>query len=123
MRIVGCFFIMAGCICAAGCRSADGKFLTQMEMNEQAGAQFQQADQRLQKLCAEMRSHLDADGRAKFDAAQAAWISFRKAEAESYADFFRGGSIMPAVYSQSLTDSTERRIAQLQAELPELNAH
>ena len=114
---------MAGLLCGVGCRSAGGKFLTQMEMNELAGQKFEQADRQLQKLCAELRPHLDADGVAKFDAAQAAWISFRKAEAESFADFFRGGSIVPAVYCQSLTDSTERRITQLSAELHELTAH
>ncbi len=120
MRTILLVLLLAGLLGAVGCRSTGGKFLTQMEMNEQAGAKYQQADGRLQKLCAEIRPHLDADGRAKFDAAQAAWISFRKAEAESFADFFRGGSIVPAVYSQSLTDSTELRLRQLQAELREL---
>ena len=123
MKTIFLALLAAGLVCGVGCRSAGGKFLTQMEMNELAGKEFQQADKRVQKLCSELRTHLDADGRAKFDAAQAAWISFRKAEAESCADFYRGGSIVPAVYCQSLTDSTEKRISQLQAELHELAAH
>jgi uncharacterized protein YecT (DUF1311 family) len=123
MRIVVYLLIVAGCVGVTACRSTTGKSSTQLEMNEQAAAESRQADVQMEKVCAEIRAQLDAGGCAKFDAAQTAWLAFRKAEAESCADFYRGGSIMPWVYCQSLTDSTKRRISQLQAELSELKAH
>jgi uncharacterized protein YecT (DUF1311 family) len=97
-----------------------GKFQTQYEMNQEAETEFQKTDKQLQKICGEIRSTLDAEGRKKFDVAQSAWINYRKAEAESYADLYRGGSIWPLIYATSLTDSTENRIKELQIELDDI---
>ncbi len=123
MRVACCLLlIIAGCVGGTACRSTAGG-PTQSEMNEQASAESHQADMCLEQVCAEIRPLLDAGGRAKFAAAQTAWVAFRQAEAESCADFYRGGSIAPWMFCKSLTDSTERRTSQLQAELNELKAH
>ena len=123
MRFVCGLLIVAACVGGTACRSTGSRGPTQLEMNEQADAEAQQADVQMEKICVEIRALLDAEGRAKFDVAQTAWLAFRKAEAESCADFYRGGSMAPMIYSKSLTDSTESRIRQLQGELNELKAH
>jgi len=112
-------FLFLGCLLAGGCQSTSnlGNDKTQLDLNRQAAAGVENAEQRMQKIFAELRARLDEEGRAKLDASQKAWLAFRKIEAESHADQYRGGSIRTTVYSASLADSTERRIGQLQFQL------
>jgi len=111
--------ICLGCLFACGCESTytPGKGPSQMEMNRQAAAEVEKAENKMQKIFSELRIRLDAAGSAKLDASQAAWLAYRKAEAESYADQYRGGSIAPMIHSASVADTTERRIGQLQFQL------
>jgi uncharacterized protein YecT (DUF1311 family) len=113
-----------GCLLAGGCQSTptSGRGQSQLDMNRKAAAGAEQADKRMQTILSELRSRLDAEGRAKLDASQRAWLIYRKAEAESYADQYRGGSMAPTVYSASLADSTVRRIGQLQFQLDDLKS-
>ncbi len=110
---------LLGCLLVGGCQSTPkpGQGPSQLELNRQAAAGAGQADKRMQAILAELRMKLDADGQVKLDASQRAWLLYRKAEAISYADQFRGGSVMPTIYSASLGDTTERRIGQLQFQL------
>ena len=111
--------IFLGCLFVCGCQSAPttGRGRSQLDMNRQAAAGADKAEQRMQTILSELRSRLDDKGRAKLDASQNAWLLYRKAEAESYADQYRGGSMAPVIYSASKADSTERRIGQLQFQL------
>jgi uncharacterized protein YecT (DUF1311 family) len=111
----------AVCLLICGCQStsapAPRKEPTQLDMNRQAAAGVEKADQQLRQLLTELRAKLDATGRAKLQASQTAWLAYRKAEAESYANPYHGGSMWPIVYSASLADTTERRIGQLRFQL------
>ena len=116
--------IFLGCLFVSGCQSTPqtGSGRSQLDMNRQAAAGADKAEQRMQTILSELRRRLDETGRAKLDASQQAWLLYRKAEAESYADQYRGGSMAPVIYSASKADSTERRIGQLQFQLDDLKS-
>ncbi|HEV2695142.1 MAG TPA: lysozyme inhibitor LprI family protein [Verrucomicrobiae bacterium] len=113
------WLICAMCLLICGCQSTPtpDKSPTQLDMNREAAAGADKADQKMQKLLSDLRAQLDATGRAKLEASQAAWLAYRKAEAESYANPYHGGSMWSLVYSASLADTTDRRIGQLRFQL------
>lgn len=90
---------------------------TQADMNEQAARDAQKADDALNATYKELLAQLDAKGQEKLKTAQRAWLKFRDAEADLTADQYRGGSILPMIYSQSLQRLTEARTAQLKAHI------
>lgn len=97
--------------------------MTQLEMNQCAGIDFQKADAELnavyKKAMAKMRetdSYLSDDLKGAADAlrdAQRAWIPFRDKACEAYGFLARGGSMESMLVSNCRTDVTEQRIKQL----------
>src|SRR5260221_4771773 len=120
MKTQLCLLMLIGCVFGNICSASETNIQSQLELNQQSEAEFKKADERLQKMCSEIRVKLNAESLKKFDAAQRAWTVFRKAEAESYAHESWSGTIYPLVYANSMTDTTERRIAQLQIQLDDL---
>jgi uncharacterized protein YecT (DUF1311 family) len=120
MKIQLFLLMLIGCICGNSCLASETNFQTQLGLNQQSKAKFEETDQRLQKICFEIRLKLGAESLKKFDTAQAAWLVFRKADAESYANEYLAGSIYPLIYATAMTDTSERRIAQLQIQLDDL---
>lgn len=95
--------------------SASAQIQSQPELNAQALAEFEKADKELNEVYQKVLKQLSDDEitKQKFIAAQKAWIKFRDAEAELEADSERGGSMENMVRSNSETELTKARTAEL----------
>lgn len=83
---------------------------TQMELNQQAKAEFDKADAELNQVWGELKKQVSPDTREKLIDAQLLWIKYRDAEAEARASLYKGGSIAPMVFHNSRTEVTKARI-------------
>ena len=108
-----CLAFSAGPAAAQDCDDPQ----TQMEMNACAGKAYEAADAALNAAYAEVRSHLDADGREQLVAAQRAWIAWRDAECTLRSRGVEGGSIYPTVHASCLTELTQARTADFETML------
>jgi Lysozyme inhibitor LprI len=59
----------------------------------------------------------DAETKEKLKQSQRAWLAFRDAEAAFSADQARGGSMVPTLRYETMTELTQQRIKQLTARL------
>ena len=93
---------------------------SQAEMNRQAAKDFEKADAELNKTYeALLRKLPDAESKQKVKEKQRAWITSRDAEAARAADEARGGSIVPTIRYETMTELTQQRLKQLKARLAE----
>ena len=97
-----------------------GNAQSQTEMNGQAEKDFKKADEELNRTYAAVMAKLpDAESKRKLKKSQRAWIATRDAAAKSAADQVRGGSAAPVLRWTSMTETTEERIKQLNADFPD----
>ena len=90
--------------------------MTQLDLNQCYGEQFQKADARLNKLYASLLKQLRGETAVqKVRAAEKAWIRYRDLHCEAAKSEFEGGSISPMVWAQCMTMTTEHRIEELKA--------
>jgi uncharacterized protein YecT (DUF1311 family) len=94
-----------------------GNATTTAAMRECAGMRYDKAEQQLKAVRAQLSQKLDETGKAKLQAAQAAWVQFRKANAEFQADLARGGTLAPLIQITVMADMTEARVAELKKAL------
>jgi len=94
-----------------------GNASTTAAMRECAGMRYNKAEQELKAVRAQLSQKLDETGKAKLQAAQAAWVQFRKANAEFQADLVRGGTLAPLIQVTVMADMTEARVAELKKAL------
>src|SRR5215469_11032103 len=87
---------------------------SQIEMNDCAAKEFHDADQKLNKLYAELSRKLEPDRLEKLKEAERAWIKFRDADCDFQTYLNRGGTIYPMVYNGCLTENAKNRIKQLE---------
>jgi uncharacterized protein YecT (DUF1311 family) len=91
---------------------------THVAMNAQARAEFERADADLNKTYEALLAKLpDAETKEKLKQSQRAWLAFRDAEAAFAADQARGGSMVPTLRYETMTELTQQRIKQLKARL------
>jgi uncharacterized protein YecT (DUF1311 family) len=90
---------------------------SQMDMNQQAGRELQEADRRLNASYAKLRAKLSPASRANLQAAEEAWIRYRDQECAFIGSPTAGGSIHSMIVAQCLTRLTERRIKDIEAQL------
>ena len=97
-----------------------GNAQSQTEMNGQAEKDFKKADEELNRTYVAVMARLpDAESKRKLKKSQRAWIATRDAAAKSAADQVRGGSAAPVLRWTSMTETTEERIKQLNADFPD----
>ena len=89
--------------------------VTQLDLDQCAGSDFDAADKELNKIYRELLSRLpDSADQKALKAAQLAWIAFRDKDCEFEAGPVEGsGSIRPMVAGMCLADRTRTRTAQL----------
>jgi uncharacterized protein YecT (DUF1311 family) len=75
---------------------------------------YQRAQARLKAAYEKLLNKLDAAGKVKLQAAEAAWVVFRKANADFEADAARGGTLAPLIRTTVLADMTEARSSALE---------
>ena len=94
-----------------------GNATTTAAMRECAGIRYNKAEQELKSVRTQLSQKLDDMGKAKLQAAQSAWVQFRKANAEFQADLVRGGTLAPLIQITVMADMTEARVAELKKAL------
>ena len=92
----------------------------QLEINQWAAQEFQDADAELNRVWNELTPKLSVAEKESLTDAQLIWIEFREANAKAAEAGYEGGSITPYIYSQSRTESTRMRTYQLKQRLDEL---
>lgn len=95
---------------------------TQIEMNDCAAKESRAADQKLNKLYAELAAKLEPERLAKLKEAERAWIKFRDADCDFQSSLYKGGSIYPMIYNGCLTDNINHRLKQLEQMLKDENS-
>ncbi len=88
----------------------------QLEMNQCAQAEYQQADAQLNAIWGPAKAYYDGFGAgAVLLDAQRKWISFRDAACQAEIAPYAGGSIQPLLYSKCMTRLTWARVTDLRA--------
>lgn len=96
---------------------ACGLAQSQMELNQQAGVAFQDADRQLNAVYTKLRARLGAESRARLQSAEEAWIRFRDQECAFIGSPTIGGSIHGMIVAQCQTRLTLVRVKDLEAQL------
>lgn len=90
---------------------------SQMELNQQAGTQLQDADRQLNAAYTKLRTRLGPESRARLQAAEEAWIRFRDRECAFIGAPTTGGSIHGMIVAQCQARLTLVRVKDLEAQL------
>jgi uncharacterized protein YecT (DUF1311 family) len=89
-------------------------------MRECEIGRLRRAQEAMEAAYRRLEAKLDARGREKLRAAQAAWRGFRAAEADYQADAARDGTLAPLIAASVQADLTEARRKELEKALKEL---
>lgn len=92
---------------------ACGSEQTTADMLNCANSRYAKAQREMNAAYEKLRSRLDSTGKRKLEAAQTAWLSFRKSDAEFMADGARGGTMAPLIATTVSADMTEARTKEL----------
>ena len=101
---------------AQGC---DRSSSTQSDLNNCAAKAAATSARRLERLLAEVASHVDSKRALGLREVQARWVRYRDGQCQWEADAFTGGSVQPMEYSYCIVGLTEERIEVLKEELCE----
>jgi uncharacterized protein YecT (DUF1311 family) len=101
---------------------AFGTAVSQMEMNQAAAEASDRADSRLLTLLNAIKEYYSPPRIAQFDKVQKAWEIYRNANARMAAAEYKGGSIVPLIYSSTLESVSVTRIVELETELKMLSS-
>ncbi len=90
--------------------------MTQLDLNQCYGDQFQEADAHLNKIYASLLKQMRGETTIqKVRAEEKAWIRYRDLHCEAARSEFEGGSISPMIWAQCMTMTTKHRIEELKA--------
>ena len=92
---------------------------TQLEMNQDAQAEYVKADAELNRTYKQLVVLLDKKEKQLLVKAQKNWILFRDTHCRFEISTYEGGSIQPLIWSNCLTECTNVRIADLKAAIEE----
>ena len=105
--------VLASLVLSAGGATAQ----TQLEMNDAANNDCQKADKALNADYNRLSRSLSPKGRQALQKAERSWLQYRNDECRFETMSNEGGSVLPMIYSMCLTGQTERRTAELQAQI------
>jgi uncharacterized protein YecT (DUF1311 family) len=77
-------------------------------------SRYQQSDQQMQAVYAQLMKKIDRLQKEKLRQAQRAWVAFRDANADFLAGAARDGTLAPLIKISALADMTEARTKELQ---------
>ena len=98
-------------------RQSDDLAVTHHDMNQQALAEFQQADARLATVVAHLRRQLDEETLAVFDEAHRSWLQFRDRYARFVSQSYAGGAIRPLIHAVTMESVTQLWTNELETQL------
>ena len=84
--------------------------LSQMELNDTAGAVYAAWDAALNDVWQQLGAMLDAENFQRLTAAERAWIDRKEAAIHEASDLYREGSIYPLIYYSTAADWTRSRL-------------
>ncbi|HJW45800.1 MAG TPA: lysozyme inhibitor LprI family protein [Lysobacter sp.] len=113
VKIAGRYVSQAGEVA----RHSGALAAAQDDISQQAVADFQELDARLDQVVAHLRKQLDGDDLAAFEHVHLAWLSFRERYARFIAQSYSGGSIQPLIHAVTLESITAAWIAELETQL------
>lgn len=87
------------------------------DISQQAIADFQHVDARLDGVVSHLRRQLDGDNLLAFEQVHLAWLSFRERYARFIAQSYSGGAIQPLIHAVTLESITSAWIAELETQL------
>ena len=87
--------------------------LTQVDMNADALAHYEEVDMELQSLVQLVIRSLDAESARELEASEATWEAYREADSAYVAGLFRGGSIRPMMWASHAAWLTQLRLESL----------
>ena len=87
--------------------------LTQADMNQQSARDLAVLDGKIEAVLEELSSLVEDDRRELLYAGQAAWLEFRRRQAEYAASIYRGGTIYPVIYGGAERSLGEERLESL----------
>ncbi|MBL6618504.1 MAG: DUF1311 domain-containing protein [Reyranella sp.] len=105
--------LIAAGLLAAGSAAAQ----SQMELNQQAGAELRKSDERLNTVYKALLAKVSEAGKTKLQTAQLSWLRFRDQECEFETMGTVGGSIHSMMVAGCLTRLTDQRVKDLEAQL------
>ena len=88
--------------------------LTQTDMNQQSAEDLAALDGKIEAVLEELSSLVDGDRRVLLRAGQAAWMEFRRRQAEYEAGSYRGGTIYPVVFGGAAQSLAKERLENLE---------
>ncbi|WP_144874662.1 lysozyme inhibitor LprI family protein [Hyella patelloides] len=92
--------------------------VTQIELNNCAHLEYQEADLKLNQVYQQLRKkNQNTEREQQLMNTQLAWLKFRDLNCEYAASRYQGGSIQPLIYSSCLTRLTKERIQHLESYL------
>ena len=105
-------------------RNAGGseKIVTQFELNQSAGEEYEAAELALEQAIRRLKSSLEGESLVELEASQAAWREYRDRQVAFAGGFYRGGSIAPFIRASEATALTNARAHDLKALYEELHA-
>ncbi|UYU33250.1 lysozyme inhibitor LprI family protein [Siccibacter colletis] len=99
--------LISGTALADDCENAS----TQLELNQCAAGEYQQADKTLNATYKKVMARASEAQREMLKQAQNAWLKVRDADCTFISSGVEGGSVQPMIHSQCLADKTNERNA------------
>lgn len=93
--------------------------MNQTDLNICTAKEYQQADQKLNKLYKSYTAKLTSAQRKQFTEIQKTWVNYKDKDCQYAAQGYKGGSMYPLVLNECLTEKTEDRIDDLENYLEE----
>ena len=88
--------------------------MNQTDLNICTAKEYQQADQKLNKLYKSYTAKLTSAQRKQFTEIQKTWVNYKDKDCQYAAQGYKGGSMYPLVLNECLTEKTEDRIEDLE---------
>ena len=104
-------------IAAMAAWAGSGRSQSQMELTQQSGEEYRNADRKLNAVYSSLAAKLSPASKASLQTAQLAWIRFRDQECEFESINTVGGSIHSMMASICLTRLTDQRTKDLERQL------
>lgn len=88
--------------------------LTQTDMNQRSARDLAALDGKIEAMLEELSTLVEGDRRALLRAGQAAWMEFRRRQAEYEASIYQGGTIYPVIYGGAAQSLAKERLGNLE---------
>ncbi|MFK5915647.1 MAG: DUF1311 domain-containing protein [Woeseiaceae bacterium] len=88
-----------------------------MEVNVAASDSYQKSEEKLQEIIVQTKLFYSPDEQIELDRIFTVWGEFNKLNAAFFASRYEGGTIQPLIYSSTLEQGINARIAELESEL------